>query len=510
VSVLEQRGIPKLRKGFGFVRESIGRNVFFFNNSLSVGYRALMERLYYVKQRTEGGEDVFIPCPQPTRPYSDLDYFTIAIKQNLPSLPPKWTTEQFVQSYSGSKAKRYEAAAVTLGRSGPLRKYGYLKTFIKGEFYDATSKHNPCPRLIQPRHPAYNILVGRYLRPAEKLIYKSIDRVFGHHVVLKCDTPWKRADVISKYWHEISDPVFVGFDASRFDQHTSEPALRWEHSVYDAIFQDEELAALLDWQVNNVGYASFKDGVIKYEVKGCRMSGDMNTALGNVLIMCAITHRFLTSLGVPFRFIDDGDDCGVFISRNNLPLLAALPAHHLQYGYEMTVEEPAYCIEDIEFCQSRPIDCGHGNWMMVRNIHKALKQDALSIDKYDWAEHCDVLAATGVCGLALYAGMPVLDEFYKMLSRTQHNSASVQRLVGDMRRGPRTWRSVDSARGFSIDDTSARVSIWRAFGILPDMQHALEEEFRAQSLGQNRSLNLPHTRSATDSIQYYLDRNTCV
>lgn len=498
VSVLEHHGLPKARRGFGYVRECVGSNIFFYNNSISVLYRALMERLYYVK--SAGGE--FVPCPRPTRSFTDFAYFTNLLVHRLPSLPPVWTAEQFVESYAGSKKKRYACALAHLTLTGVKRSYGYLKTFIKGEFYDATSKANPCPRLIQPRAPEYNVLIGRYLRPAEKLIYKAIDRIFGHHVVLKCDAPWKRAAVISQYWGEFRDPVFVGFDASRFDQHTSREALEWEHGVYNRIFQCPELAEYLTWQVDNVGYANAHDGAIRYKVDGCRMSGDMNTALGNVLIMCALSHRFLESLGVKYRFIDDGDDCGVFIEREHLPLLDALPEHHLAYGYEMTVEEPAYILEHVEFCQSRCVDCGDGNYMMVRNVHKAIKQDAVAIDKFDWAELQDVLAATGVCGLALYEGMPVLAEFYRMLSRAS-DSKAVQRLVSEHRYGARTWRSVEGCRGFAIDETVARVSLFRAFGILPDLQVAMEDEFRAQSLGTDKHIHASHNNTASERIQYY-------
>lgn len=67
-------------------------------------------------------------------------------------------------------------------------------------------------------------------------------------------------------------------------------ALKWEHSIYNAMFRSDELAELLGWQLTNKGFARTTDGLIKYEVKGCRMSGDMNTALGNCMIMCALVY----------------------------------------------------------------------------------------------------------------------------------------------------------------------------------------------------------------------------
>jgi len=330
--VLCNAGLIKIRKAFGYVSGNIGHNIFFYNNTLSVVLRALTERLYYVK-----GQDGFIPCPKPTLSFSTLSYFIRQAKRNLPALPPVWTASEFVQSYTGSKYKRYDAAKKNLDIRGPKRSFGYWKTFIKAEFYDGTKKSNPCPRLIQPRSPEYNILVGRYLRPLEKLLYKSIDRCFGHHVVLKCDNPWQRAETIKKYWDEFDAPVFVGLDASRFDQHVSAEALAFEHSMYNSVFKSAELAEYLTWQIDNIGFANVCDGSVRYTSDGVRGSGDMNTAMGNVFLMCSITHNYLRQLPCKWRFINDGDDCGIFLEQRDLHLLDSLPEHHLQFGFEMEV-----------------------------------------------------------------------------------------------------------------------------------------------------------------------------
>lgn len=501
IKVIRDHGKKKVRQAMGYVRGNVGNNIFFYNNSYSVVIRALTERLYYVK-----GQDGFVPCPRPSVDFKQtLKSFTSKLLKRLPSLPTVWTNEQFVRSYTGSKAKRYQRASERLGATGPKRSYGYWKTFIKAEFYDGSSKNNPCPRLIQPRSPEYNVLVGRFLRPAEKLIYKAIDRVYKHHVVLKCDSPWQRAETIRSYWGEFRNPVFVGLDASRFDQHVSPEALEYEHSVYNAIFNDPELREYLSWQIENVGYASSPEFEIRYQSRGVRGSGDMNTALGNVLLMCAITHHYLSELPCRWRFINDGDDCGIFMEAEDLHYLDALPNHHLRFGFEMEVEPPAYEIEHVEFCQSRPINCGNGRYMMVRNIHKAIKQDAVVIDLRNWASVDAVLAATGICGLALYEGMPVLDEFYRWLGTMSTDDKIISRLLDDHFMGPRTWRSFASQRrDFQIDVDVARVSIYKAFGILPDAQRELEVEFRALRQSQFTTKR-PVNNSPADKIQYYQD-----
>jgi hypothetical protein len=73
----------------------------------------------------------------------------------------------------------------------------------------------------------------------------------------------------------------VGLDASRFDQHVSHAALKWEHSVYNSWFKDKEFARAISMQLINEGTGYTDEGKIKVEVEGCRMSGDMNTSAGN-------------------------------------------------------------------------------------------------------------------------------------------------------------------------------------------------------------------------------------
>lgn len=474
IRVIQDVGIVKPRRIVGLVSDVVADNIIVYNNSVSVILRALTERVYFVKSKGE-----FAPCPPPLpNIFSELSVFRSSLLRFLPKFATKWTSQQFVDSYTGSKRKRYAVAAEKYLLTGVQRVHAYFKTFVKAELYNATLKENPCPRIIQPRDSVYNVGLGRYLRPIEKRIYKAIDKVFGHHVVLKCDAPWDRAKTIVKYWGEFQNPVYVGLDASRFDQHVSAEALEWEHSVYNALYSSDELEQLLRWQVDNVGYATGKGFCVKYKVKGVRGSGDMNTALGNVLIMTAVTHHYLESLGIKYRFINDGDDCGVFVESNDLTKLDTLPEHHLKFGFEMEVESPCYVCEQIEFCQSRPVNLG-GGWMMVRNVWKAIKHDLLTIDR-DYADCLAVLKATGICGLSLYEGVPVLDQFYRQLANLQAKQKEVDRVLYDNRFGAQTWKTQASAsRPFVVDPHVARVSFYNAFGIMPDYQAAMEAEFRA-------------------------------
>lgn len=501
IQVLLHTGQVQVRRVSGYVDTQVTENLVVYNNSVSVALRALTERLYFVKSSSG-----FVPCPKPVcGAFSALRRFRVSLRKRMPSLPPVWSAEQFVASYTGLKAKRYGAALTSLRNGGWRTHFSHLKTFIKGEFYNAGSKPNPCPRLIQPRSPEYNLSLGCYIRPAEKMIYKAIDRVFGHHVVLKCDAPWKRGEVIGQYWNEFQRPAFVGLDASRFDQHVSVEALEYEHSIYLDIFHnDPTLARLLKMQLHQVGYARFKDGALRYVVDGCRASGDMNTALGNVVLMCAMCHTYLSGLGLSrYRFINDGDDCGIFLEASELEKLVGLEEYFLRFGFEMEVEDPAYIIEHIEFCQGRPVHVGGDQYMMVRNVHKALRQDRLFIDNKDWASIDEIGHATGVCGLALYEGFPVLDAFYRSMLSGSVRSEVVGRLLNE-KDGWKYYAS--SKRPFKgVDIDAARTSIYHAFNILPDRQLAYEENFRAMDKELTSLITLKST--PLDKYLYHISQN---
>ena len=105
----------------------------------------------------------------------------------------------------------------------------------------------------------------------------EIDEIWNGPTIIKGYTVEQIGKIARDAWDSFVSPVAIGFDMKRFDQHVSSDALKWEHSVYlDAFCHDSYLAELLEWQLVNkgVGYAS--DGMIKYKVDGCRMSGDMN------------------------------------------------------------------------------------------------------------------------------------------------------------------------------------------------------------------------------------------
>ncbi len=441
------------------------------NNNLDNLLRGLYERVLF---RVQKGE-----AHQPAQPTAGVFEARLSeFRKRLVELTPRIrrvTRDEFVGSYTGRKRVVYEKAAASLAVRQLTRADAYLSTFVKCEKIDFHAKPDPAPRVIQPRGPRYNVEVGRYLKMHEKKIIDGIAGVFGGRTVMKGLNAEEQAAELRAMWDEFGTPAGIGLDASRFDQHVSKQALQFEHSCYLAMCPMHTrrwLRTLLSWQLVNRGYARAADGVVKYEVEGRRMSGDMNTGLGNCLLMCAMVHAYAKHAGVRVRLANNGDDCMVFMeSRHVTKFMAGLDRWFLEMGFRMECEDPVYAFEQVVFCQTQPVYDGV-KWVMCRDPRVCLAKDCISV--LDLGTACQAWAgAVGECGLALAGGMPVLQAFYHALMRNGKPSgvgkhpwmeSGFQMLAKGLHRGAYTVCP------------EARASFWRAFGMLPDLQEAIEEE----------------------------------
>jgi hypothetical protein len=390
----------------------------------------------------------------------------------MPSTTPI-TRDQFLEYYRGRKLTVYRNAVESLMHRPVQKKDSYLSTFVKAEKINFTAKPDPAPRVIQPRNPRYNVEVGVYLKPIEHEVYRAIGKVFGSPVVVKGMNAQQRGRLIASKWSEFKHPVAVGLDAKRFDQHTSEQALKWEHSVYLRHYKnDPKLRELLSWQLSNKGFGRCQDGDIFYQTRGSRMSGDMNTALGNVLIMCGLMWTYMETLEIKYEFVNDGDDCILIVEQRDEGRLGTLIPWFREMGYIMEREPSVTCLERVVFCQAQPVFDG-SEYRMVRDPRVCLSKDLISFKSCRHEEEwLSARTAIGECGLALAGDIPVFWRFYQML-------------CGDRRRAPNWGNDLPGmfflSRGMEQkcqEPTSdTRLSFYLAFDVTPDEQIAIENEY---------------------------------
>lgn len=447
--------------------------------------RGVLERVFYCK---DDGVN-FAPPTVPAKGIFNrrMRLFKKRVVARMPSTTPM-TYDEFVNCYEGRKRDVYRKAVESLEVAPVSRKDAELKTFVKAEKLNISAKPDPAPRVIQPRDPRYNVEVGRYLKKMEHDLYRAIDETFGYRTVTKGMNMNQVASLIIEHWDAFNDPVALLADANRFDQHVHEKGLRWEHSVYlGAVGPDDRavLGRLLSWQVKNIARGRCPDGFISYRKRGSRMSGDMNTAMGNVLLMCGMVWAYCRDRGIRIRLVNNGDDSVFIMEKKDLPrFVDGLDQWFLEMGFSMAVSAPVTSVHRIKFCQMSPINTGSG-WTMVRDPRIALAKDCHSLIPWDSkAAYQRWCASIADCGEALAGDIPIFTSFYRMLRRAAGGAAPIGHhpgLEGGLYFEAR--RMGNERRHFNQPTTESRVSFWEAYDISPAEQIAIEAYFDSVSPG---------------------------
>lgn len=382
--------------------------------------------------------------------------------------------KSYCEKYAGSRRLAYEKAHESLQMKPLCRADAALNCFLKAEKNGSVK----APRVISPRSTRFLLAMGVYIYPLEHATYRAFRKMHGSPVVMKGLDQTERAAVAQDHWNHFEQPIAVGLDASKFDQHTSRKALQFEHGFYLRPYRnDKGLARLCDWQLENHCYANLDDGRVKWKTDGGRMSGDVNTACGNCCLSATMLLGWALEKGVRVRVMVDGDDCVAFMEQRDYQrFMDGLCAWYLERGYRMKVEGPYRELHEVEFCQSKWMML-NGTPLFVRNPIKALNQDHTWV-AVGGVRHRDVLTATGLGGLAMYGDVPVLGAYYSMLAGDRQLSSRVIKRL-DMRSSWLRNRGRNDNKTFSEPTADSRVEFFRTFGMHPTDQMALERIYKS-------------------------------
>lgn len=445
----------------------IGSNALYmcFNNTLVNLVDSITKRVKLVKN---GGG-----YAQPPKPIgSALTKFQSYVKKATAFMyrPSVLSADQFAARYTGRLAKRYEAAANRRNLGLFPDKAKCFSSFLKFEELLVKPGKELVPRLITTTDPLYNLMIGCYLKDFEGVIAKGIASFAGYPVICKGMNSGAVAEKMRTDWESFDDPVAVGLDASRFDQHVSNGMLDIEFGVYNSIFRSKTLATLLEWQKNPLVEGKAADGTCTYVHSG-RCSGVINTGMGNCLLMSLMVLCLLAQLDIAGRLSNNGDDCVVIMERKSLATFqASVKEFFLQLGFTVVVEDPVEQFERIEFCQTQPVRVSSG-WRMVRNPFTATVKDACTTSGWSTAAEMEVwttVVAAG--GKALNVGVPFWHEWYDRFGLGARGSTAQRAHMETYRM--KTEKNSDY--GCHVITPESRVSFYYAFGLLPDAQVALE------------------------------------
>lgn len=463
----------KDKKRFHVSGLSPGYNFLAYNNTITAVERAIKERLLFIPDGNNGFK--LPPNPPAELFYSKMSKFTKQLDRlSVYSHPIDAFT--YANAFQGQKRERYLRAAeeMTLRTFEP--RDAERKCFLKDEAYNHDKKNNPAGRAINPGSDVYIVETGRYLCRIEKKVYRGINEVFGHIVVMKGRNQTERGRIIADHWSKFKDPVCLLLDAKRFEQSVKSGALSWEHDRYFKYFRnDRYFRKLLSYQHINKGRARARDGRIRFRLGPVRGSGDFNTGLGNTLISGGLLYSYLDEMRLTlFRCFIDGDDAGVIIERDELYKTANVKEWYDEVGFRMKLEDPRYMLEHVDFCQSRPVWTSDG-YIMIRNVLDALSKDTIS--RKDISSRRTFhrwMAAVGKGGICLNGGIPIMQSFYQLYDRSSNGAKPL----------PGVWDPYHMAHKFkgmnrtlSTIDEQTRFSFYLAFDILPDEQRSIEQYY---------------------------------
>lgn len=487
---------------FKFPHLAVGPTMGAYNNSLQNAQVALSRRVLYKYVKSN---DTYLERAVPS-----VDVVTRKLKRFAARfVRGAWPSVrcglvEYPKLYTGGKRKAYERAVKSLLTTPLDNKDARVTGFVKVE----ATKLGADPRLIQTRSLRFHASLGQYLRHNEKALYAGVNSFFGERTITKGLNGSEIGQLIASKFNSFSCPVAIGLDASRFDRSVSVPILEWIHGIYRAqVGHCPDFERLLKHQIVNTGIIRAVDGVIKYDVVGGVMSGDVDTSLKGCLIMCAMVASWLETAGVPAKLINNGDDCVVFCDKKHYSkFVDGMADHFTELGFDIVAEKPVYEVEHVEFCQARPVISSDGTYVMCRNPIVASVKDSMS---RVYIKHVSVAKAwagsVADCGAALANDMPIFTEYYKVYARyaggerkqwIQAHSAYANGLL---------WLSKGMSVRYGVTDAT-RISFWRAWDILPHVQRAIEEYYRGVTLGvkfEGPVENLPQISfHAPETVEY--------
>lgn len=489
---------------------------------------------------------VFMYKGQPLRYEIDVDYaesvdrlWRRAVQPFRRLITPTapLTRDAYLSYYSGRKLSLYESAFSSLDSRPLTARDADVPAFIKKE-KDKGGSSAADPRIIQPRSVRFSVSFGRYIRAFEHKMFRSAERrlarVAGNPLdsrsIAKGMNYRDRGQLFWSKWASLRRPSAVCVDASRFDLHVHHSALSSIDKIYmDACPRDfrDELSKLLQWRRRVRGLARCGDGLWKYELplkrlkrgdgsrtnlyRGVRRcSGDNDTSLGNVLIMfvinAEIVRRFHLAGGGRIDVINDGDDEVFFVEREDNNLLRALiDTVFDEMGFRATVEDDdPQCLEEIEFCQTRPVMTTAGHYVMCRKPLSVLGKDLATFLPIDNVrEQREMLYAVGACGTIAAAGITLYEQYYrKMLEASKYVHGTNLRVGTELstwwrRSGVNTdpLRFIVGMDGV-VDPRSNgwihRLSFFRAWRITPDEQLLIEQLIRDTPLTPSSEIRYVH------------------
>lgn len=323
------------------------------------------------------------------------------------------TREKVLASYQGEQYRKYFWGYMTLKKRSIIHQDSTVRIFPKDQKeYDYALK---APRMIQFRGPVYMLEAGRCTQAIEHDIYRVKDEyntlVFGkgaNNTVLG-------SEFLSKVSNFIN-PIYLMLDASKFDAHISVELLQFVAEVYPKFFttkRNKQYIRFL-WGKTFVNYGFSRRG-LRFKTEGTRMSGDMDTGLGNCILMYCLLKAFFQVCGITKNSVMvNGDDSVCIIEGNDFYELEPNFDWWKSMGFSMKMEY-TYDLSKVEFCKTRLLRLPDGTARFVPDPIKWLQLFGYSTVRRSKKALANNIYTLCLCEMAFSWGLPTARVAYKIL-----------------------------------------------------------------------------------------------
>lgn len=325
----------------------------------------------------------------------------------MPREVTPWSYENIVKGYSGAKRSVYERAMKNL-QSGFEKRWAVVRMFVKPDKHPLNEIFTKAPRAIQYRRPEFNLSLAKYLKPLEEVVYAVRDPITNLRYFAKGRNLQERAADIIEHYEYFNDCIVLEADHAKFDSCVRVEHLKRIHNFYRKFFKSHTLRQLLRYQFRNKGFSSRG---LRYRVKGTRMSGDFDTALGNSLLNFMVLCQALENCGLKkgeYSIYIDGDDSLIFMSRTNKIKLLSFT----EFGFETKWD-----VKDLitaEFCKGHVIRCDPP--ILVRDPIRILSNLNVCLKSFDDTTWPELWYGKLVCEFWANQGVPYLHKYFATLA----------------------------------------------------------------------------------------------
>lgn len=393
------------------------------------------------------------------------EFNSIQQKLKPTELLQPWTFDAVCNTYTGAWRTKYLKAKKSLLANGLKPYHSNLTMFVKDD--KEHGEPSKAGRAIQYRSPEFCLMQAIFTKPVEKWFY-NLREADGSLVVGKCDG-YKIAEALETKASNYKNPCFILLDASKFDTCVDIKWLKWVMKVIRACFPKKFWKLIYKlWSQTLINIGRTNKG-LKYRTHGTRASGDMDTGLGNSIIMWSMLTRYLDLAGVKGSILVNGDDSVLVLDRSDLHLLDE--RCFKRWGFNMK-REVVYSIDDVEFCQAKIVRTEYGV-TMARNPVRVLRRTGWSTILY--RDKASFARGLGLCENAASYGVPIAGVIgQKLMEFGSTRPRFVNTYMYDL------FKLMDAPwKRFKPNITSeARVSYYLAWGITPADQIIIENSFK--------------------------------